>query len=230
MRRAACVTLFAVAFAYVEAAVVEYLRGLYLSPEKGGLLFPLMTLDQLQAMGAEHLHRLRIEVGRELATLVIMATVGMATGKTDRERWAYFLLVFGVWDIFYYVWLKVFLDWPESLMTWDLLFLVPVPWVSPVVAPLLVSVVMVVCGLLVVHREAGNRPVHATWSDWIVLLSGGAIVVTAFCWDFRNIMGGGTPNPFNWAVFFVGLSVGIAAFVRAYRRGPHRGAYSGCQE
>ncbi len=223
MRRAACVTLFAIAFAYVEAAVVEYLRGLYGPLENGVSLFPLMTLDHLESLGPRHVKRLSIEVGREIATLVMLATVGMAAGRNHRERWAHFVLAFGVWDILYYVWLKVFLDWPESLMTWDLLFLVPVPWVSPVVVPVLVSVVMVVCGLLVLHREEGNRPVETTWPDRILLTAGGVIVVAAFCWDFRNIMAGGMPDRFNWALFLVGLGVGIAAFARAYVRGLHCG-------
>ncbi len=224
MSRAVSVMLFAVAFAYVEAAVVEYLRGLYIPLDKGGALFPIMTLDHLQSMGAEHMRRLSIEVGREFATLVMLATVGIAAGRNHRERWAHLVIAFGVWDIFYYVWLKVFLDWPESLMTWDLLFLVPVPWVSPVLAPVLVSMVMVVCGLLVLRREEVNRPVETAWTDWIVLSAGGVIVVTAFCWDFRNIMAGGLPNPFHWLLFFVGLAVGVLAFARAYLRGLHRGA------
>jgi hypothetical protein len=223
MKRAVVVSVFAIAFAYVEAAVVEYLRGLYYSAGQGGFLFPVMTLERLQSMGAEHVNRLQIEVGRELATLVMLAAVGIMVGTNRRECWAHFAIAFGVWDIFFYIWLKVFLDWPESLMTWDLLFLLPVPWVSPVWAPVTVSVVMIVCGLAVLYREDVGRPLDPFWSDWVLLTAGGVIAIAALCWDFRNIIEGGMPNPFNWMMFLAGLGVGIVAFALAFVRDPGSG-------
>ena len=60
----------------------------------------------------------------------MLATVGSAAGRTAVGKFAFFLFLFGVWDIFYYIWLKVFLHWPASLLTWDVLFLIPVPWVA----------------------------------------------------------------------------------------------------
>ncbi len=219
MKKVPAIIVWAVAFAYVEASVVEYLRALYYPLSKGGFAFPVLTLDQLQAMGEEHLDRLVVEVGREIATLAMLATVAAAAAKNRREGWAHFMIAFGVWDIFYYVWLKVFVNWPDSLMTWDLLFLVPVPWVSPVAAPVIVSIVMIVSGLIVLSCEARNRPLLAKWPDWAALTTGGLILIVSFCWDYRNIMLGGIPSPFNWPLFAIGLTVGIATFISILRRG-----------
>ena len=85
-------------------------------------------------------------MGREAATLVMLLGVAMLAGTDRWDRIALFCIAFGVWDIAYYVWLWVFLRWPPSLLTWDVLFLIPVPWVGPVVAPVIVSVVMIVGG------------------------------------------------------------------------------------
>ena len=83
---------------------------------------------------------LAIEIGREAATLIMLLGVAMLAGADRWERFLAFCLSFGVWDIFYYAWLWIFVRWPASLFTWDLLFLIPVPWIGPVLAPVLVSV------------------------------------------------------------------------------------------
>ena len=214
MKKLLAVIVWAIAFAYVEAAVVDYLRALYYPLANGGFRFPILTLEQLQQMGGEHVRRLAIELGREFATLVILAALGWAAARNRREAWAHFMIAFGIWDIFYYVWLEVFLGWPKSIMTWDLLFLVPVPWVSPVIAPVIISVVLITSGVLVLHRESTGRPLRATWTDWWIISSGGMLVIAAFCWDYRNIVRGGYPNPFNWTLFFLGLALSTAAFGR----------------
>jgi hypothetical protein len=213
VKRLPWVVFWAIAFAYVESAVVEYMRAIYYPLSQGGFQFPVYTLKQLAALGDEHTKRLAIELGRELATLVMLATLGLIAGKNRREAWAHFMVAFGVWDIFYYLWLKLFLNWPSSLMTWDLLFLVPVPWVSPALAPVIISVVMIACGIVVLHFEGRERPLVATWRDWLVISGGGAIVIVSFCWDYTNTMDGGVPNPFLWPVFGVGLLLSFATFV-----------------
>ncbi len=220
MKKVLAITLWAVAFAYVEASVVEYLRALYYPLSKGGFSFPVLTLDRLQAMGREHFDRLLIELGREIATLVMLGAAAAAAARNRREGWAYFIIAFGVWDIFYYIWLKIFLDWPAGLMTWDLLFLVPVPWVSPVAAPVIISITMIASGLIVLGFEARNRPLCASWPDWAALTTAGLIVIVSFCLDYENVMDGGFPNPFNWPLFLIGLAVGIAVFANIVRRGP----------
>jgi hypothetical protein len=213
VKRLPWVVLWAIAFAYVESAVVEYLRAVYYPLSKGGFQFPTYTLEQLAALGDEHTRRLAIEFGRELSTLVMLATLGMLAGRNHREAWAHFMVAFGVWDIFFYLWLKLFIDWPSGLMTWDLLFLIPVPWVSPVLAPIIISVVMIVCGIVVLRYEHSECPLDARWRDWFLIAAGGVIVVVSCCWDYSNIMAGGLPNPFNWSVFAVGIMLSFATFL-----------------
>lgn len=213
MKKAPAVILCAVAFAFVESAVVEYLRAIYYPLDQGGFRFPLLTVDQLEAMGPEHLRRLVIELGREFCTLVMLATLAVAAGSNRREAWAHFVIAFGVWDVFYYVWLKLFLDWPPGIMTWDLLFLLPVPWVSPVLAPVLVSVTMICCGLIVLFFEDRGEPIISRWSDWGLLTLGGLTVIVSFCWDYSSIVQGNIPPPFNWPLFSLGLAVGSGTFV-----------------
>src|SRR5690349_2988847 len=139
--------LFAIAFGYVEAAVVAYLRSIYTPlrahfypPSSAGELFPLLTLDQLRALGPEHTARLNTELGREFATLLMLSSVALVAARKPREWIAAFVLCFGIWDITFYAFLKLLLNWPASLLTWDILFLLPVPWVGPVIAPILVSI------------------------------------------------------------------------------------------
>ncbi len=215
--------LFGVSFGYLEAAVVVYLRALYepmrqaVAPDRNpGELFPVIRLDQLKAQGPEHVRRLMTELVREAATLVMIAAVAAATARNVRQWLAAFGMVFGLWDIFYYVFLKAVLDWPASLRTWDILFLLPVPWVGPVLAPILVSITMIMCGVIVLWRERSGRPIWLRWFHWVGILAGGAMIVTAFCWDFRSISAGGMPNPFHWPLFVLGEVAGLAAFLHAW--------------
>ncbi|MFC1833893.1 hypothetical protein ACFL2Q_04055 [Thermodesulfobacteriota bacterium] len=218
MRKVPVVIIWAIAFAFVESAVVEYLRAIYYPLERGGFGFPVQSLEYLQSLGDEHMKRLIIELGRELCTLVMLATVGLLAARNFREAMAHFMIAFGVWDIFFYLWLKLFLDWPAGLMTWDLLFLIPVPWIGPVIAPLIISVVMIASGLVVLHYESKDRPLSTNWRDWTAIVGGGLIVITAFCWDYVNVMAGGFPNPFNWPLFLVGLGLSTAAFMLVIKR------------
>jgi hypothetical protein len=212
------IVLWAVSFGFVEAAVVEYLRALYYPLANGGFTFPIQTVEQIRALGEDHWRRLLIELGREFATLVMLASVGILAGKNRRESWAHFMIAFGVWDIFYYLWLKLFLDWPRGIMTWDLLFLLPVPWVGPVLAPLIISIALIASGLIVLYFESRGRPLITRSRDWALITGGGLMVIASFCWDYRNIISGGYPNPFHWPLFFVGFAVAMATFVAIVRR------------
>jgi hypothetical protein len=215
--------LFGVAFAFVEAAVVVYLRALYeplherfYPGHTASDLFPLIRLDQLDAAGPAPERWLLIELVRETATLILLAAVGLAIGINFRQGLAAFLVAFGLWDIFYYVFLKILIDWPASLFEWDLLFLLPLPWAGPVVAPVLVALMMIACGSLVLWRESAGRPLHAQALHWAAIFGGGVILVVAFCWDYQNLMAGGLPNPFPWPLFTLGLAMSLAAFGHAW--------------
>jgi len=211
--------LFGLSFGYVEAAVVAYLRPLYqpLHGRAADDLFPLVTLQQLAAAGSHYPRLLATELLREAATLLMLAAVALAAASNFRQWFAAFLIAFGVWDIFFYVFLKVLLDWPASLLTWDLLFLLPVPWVGPVLAPVLVALAMIGSGVITLWREADGRPIRLGWSHGAILVLGGLLIVTAFCWDYQNILASGLPNPFNWPLFILGLAIGVGGFLHALR-------------
>lgn len=211
-KKALIISIWAIAFAFVEASVVEYLRAIYYPLSSGGFQFPVLTLEFIQRMGLEHTQRLKIEVVRELCTLIMLVAVGMIAARNRREAWAYFMIAFGVWDIFYYVWLKIFLDWPAGMMTWDLLFLFPVPWVAPVLAPVIISIALIVSGLTVLFFEGKNEPLTLQWRDWILLVTGGIIVIISFCWDHQNIMAGRFPEHFQWVVLLFGLAMSSTTF------------------
>jgi hypothetical protein len=110
----------------------------------------------------------------------------------------------------------VLIDWPTSLLDWDLLFLIPFPWVSPVLAPVLVAVSMVVAGTLVLWREWADRPVRISWQHWLTMVLGALVIINAFCWDYRRVMAGGMPNSFPWSIFLVGEAIGLAGFCLAF--------------
>ena len=186
---------------------------LELSPKRRpGDLFPLITREQLEATDSAHLRLLRTEVIREAATMVMLASVGLAVAWNFNTWIAGFVIAFGIWDICYYVFLKVLIDWPRSLLEWDLLFLIPLPWVGPVLAPVLVAISMVVAGTLLLWREWADSPVRIGWQHWSTIFLGGLVVVVSFCWDYRQIMAGGIPNSFPWSIFLVGEAIGLAGF------------------
>jgi hypothetical protein len=225
LRRAVLLALFAVAFGYVEAAVVVYLRVVYdpirASLHRGrpeGSLLPLITLDELRADDPDHVRRLGIELGRELATLIMLATAA-ALARRRRGEWiAMFLIAFGVWDLAYYAGLKVMIGFPATLLTWDILFLIPVPWLGPVLAPALVALTMVVAGGVVLAETARGRPLRATAGHWCAVLGGAVIIIVSFTKDHAQTMAGEMPERFSWLLFSAGLLLALAAFVHALRR------------
>ena len=131
-RTVAALLLFGISFGYLEAAVVVYLRAIYdpirhsLHPDRpAGELFPLISPQELADAGPENPRRLLIEIGREAATIAMLAGFGLAAGRNFNQRMAAFAVVFGLWDIFFYVFLRLMIHWPQSLFTWDILFLIP---------------------------------------------------------------------------------------------------------
>lgn len=190
-------TLFAAAFALVEAAVVIYLRHLLISD---GGYFPLKEIPP---------NILSVELDREAATMAILAVVAILSTGTTIGRLGVFMFVFGVWDILYYAWLALLEGWPTSLLDWDLLFLIPVPWIAPILAPVMVSVGLVICGgwLLLYEDESGRLGV--TWRDWAVELSAAGLILYSFMDNDRST----PPEVFPWLVFFAGLLGGVGYFV-----------------
>jgi hypothetical protein len=166
------VCLLAIAFGFLESAVVIYLRELFY---KEGFEFPLKPVPVSIA---------RIEFFRELATLIMLIACGIIAGRNRTERFAYFILAFAVWDIFYYIFLYVCVGWPLSLSTWDILFLIPVPWVSPVWAPCLLCLLMITGSLFTIIRTDKFPDLHISVTYWWSTIAGAFICIVAFMWDY----------------------------------------------
>ena len=193
---------FAVAMAYLESAVVVYLqRALGITPDQ---LFPLRNPEVVGDLAA-------IEVGREVATIVMLASLGVLLGRRWVDRLAWTAVAFGVWDIFYYVWLWVFLGWPHSPAAWDVLFLIPVPWAGPVWAPIAVSAALVGLGLPVARRgAAGDTPPIGVLRGFVAVV-GGVLVVGSFVANAPALMAGEQPGWFPWPLFVAGMAAAASA-------------------
>jgi hypothetical protein len=170
-------------------------------------LFPLLKTGQL----GPGLWIIKVEVIREAATIVMLAAAAAAGTRTFKGWLAGFSIAFGAWDLAFYATLRVLLGWPASLMNWDLLFLIPVPWVGPVLAPVIVSITLVIGGIVGLVRE----PRRVDWIVWTLLLAGGTAIYTSFIWDWHYIAAGGYPRMFPWPVFAAGELAGIAGVVRS---------------
>lgn len=219
------ISLFAIAMGFLETSVVVYLRELYY-PD--GFKFPLVIIPNKIAV---------VEFWREIATIVMLVGAGIIAGKTRLSRFAYFIIAFAIWDIFYYVFLYVLLQWPESLFTWDILFLVPVPWTGPVLAPCLVSLGMILFGMIIIYFSERQIKIHIKKISWAILLSGVAIILISFMWDYFKVTGQSSqtnwnliseqalfeeiktyvPAQFNWLLFIAGLWICAAGMIITYR-------------
>lgn len=206
------VTAFAIAMGFFEAAVVIYLREIYYND---GFSFPLRPMP---------LNIAAVEICREAATVIMLVAVGYLTGKTRLQRFAYFNLAFAVWDIFYYVFLYVFLGWPQSLSTWDILFLIPLPWVGPVWAPCLLSSLMIVGSLFVILQVNKDAGFNVKRRYWFLLITGALVCIFSFMLDFMLAVSASygsifspqavlsearryIPNSFNYVLFFTGFAL-----------------------
>jgi len=217
MRRLSAILLFGVAFGYLESAVVTYLRALhepvrqhYYPGRPASELFPLLTLDETRSAAPEQIRVIAVEIGREAATLVMLAALALAVSKNASQWAAAFAIAFGIWDLAFYAGLRVLIDWPASLLTWDVLFLIPVPWAAPVLAPCLVSLAMIASGVWQLQHAVRIGARH-----WAGILLGAAILIVSFTLDYRNLLAGGTPHPFAWGTFTAGLAVGLISYGHA---------------
>ena len=170
------ITLFSIAMGYMEAAVVVYLRELFYPT---GFDFPLVQMSVDITV---------VEISREAATIIMLILIGTIAGKNSLQRFSFFIYCFAVWDIFYYLFLKIILNWPLSLLTWDILFLIPVPWVGPVITPVIVSLTMILLTLIVVvFDEKGYSPSFSL-PVWLLLLSGALIIIYSFVYDYFSFL------------------------------------------
>ena len=196
--RWAIVMAFAIAMAWVESASVFYIRALVDRIEP----YQANPLPINGALG-------HVELWREAATLVMLATLGMLAGRTWRRRAGYAAMAFGVWDIFYYVFLRFMSGWPRTLLDWDILFLLPLPWWGPVLAPVSIAVVMILWGTLATQSDDAATEARWTWAlGWLgIVLALGIFMIDA--WralpNGRDAVLQVLPDDFNWPLFWVAL-------------------------
>jgi hypothetical protein len=194
--------LVAIAFGVIEGAVVVYLREL-LYPE--GFAFPLKELP---------VRLLALEIVREAATLLLLLGVACVVERAPLRRFAVFAFCFGVWDLVYYVTLKVCLDWPGHVLTWDVLFLIPVVWTGPVLAPVLVSMALVLAAIDILR----GPPLALTRLDWAVEVAAGLAILASFFWSVPAVGAGEVPRAYPWWLFLAGYGGGVLWFLRARRK------------
>jgi hypothetical protein len=219
-----CLALFAIAMGYLETSVVVYLRAIYY-PE--GFAFPLKPMAQSLSV---------TELYREAATLIMIFTVSALAAKLWLQRFAWFLFIFGIWDIMYYVFLKLLLGWPESWLTTDILFLLPVIWTGPVLAPVINSCTMLILASAILINRKGVLPLALlNTKEWILLITGSILILSAYMKDFivyvldykrTNISGDITwndlalilpvkfiPQSFDWLLFGAGVIMHFGAIL-----------------
>ena len=170
------ITLFAIAMGFLESAVVVYMREI-LYP--GGFEFPLSPIPVNLAV---------TELLREVATLVMLITIGMLAAKRFSTGFAWFIYTFAVWDIFYYIFLKLLVGWPGSLMTWDVLFLIPTTWTGPVLSPVLVSMTMICLALVILNQAEKGKDTRIHPWEWTGLVAGSLVLIFGFILDYSQHM------------------------------------------
>jgi hypothetical protein len=217
--------IFGMAMGFLEAMTVVYMRQKYF-PQ--GFAFPLGPLPP---------HTLVLESLREMTTIVMLAIIAMLASKNPLRRFAYFAYIFGIWDLSYYGALKLLLNWPPSFLTWDVLFLIPVPWVAPVLAPMICSFIMMgIAGWVFLLQGKGYRVKVGGLKCGLIIL-GVLMILWTFASDccrffvrecyqmksyilprnehFLEIIGQHKPMYYNWPLFALGqmLILGALAMV-----------------
>jgi hypothetical protein len=206
--KALVLTIFCIAMGFLEAAVVVYLRGLYYPT---GFNFPIKPMPGMIGI---------IEFLRELATIIMLGTLAWLTARSGLMRLAAFLWSFAVWDIFYYIWLKILLNWPVSFFSWDILFLIPVIWVGPVLAPLINSLSMMALAAAIGLGTCRCEKFSVFLREWVLLVSGAGLIFMAYiqdmcvlilkhrnATDFAAALSAFVPAHFNWWLLLAGQAI-----------------------
>ncbi len=216
-------SVYAIAMAALEAAVVVYLRNLFYGNQSE--LFPLQDFSG---------NLLGVELVRELATLVMLIAVGWMCGSSPWMRFGYFLAAFGIWDIFYYVFLYLFMQWPSGLLNWDVLFLIPLPWFGPVLAPCLISLAFILLAAIMNRFEQKAHAIRIRLEEGISMLLGCFVLLYTFMMDSIEIgrkagweipeenaisaLAHFVPEQYPWGWFLAGYGMLIGGIAIYYRR------------
>lgn len=222
LKQLIALVIFSIAMGFLEGAVVVYLRELYY-PD--GFNFPLNPIPD---------HIAVTELIREISTIVMLFTIGYIAGKDKITRFAGFIICFGIWDIVYYLALKLILDWPASIMDWDILFLIPCPWIGPVLAPCLVSVAMIILGFIIYYKSAKPGVNRILKIDRYLMFTGCGIILWSFLEEYLlfisntddgvlwgpgnkklfEIINTYIPGEYNWWVFIIGYLLVLIGIFR----------------
>jgi len=221
-------SVFCIAMGFLESIVVVYLRQIYYPM---GFEFPLKLFSPEMVL---------IEWIREIATIIMLVTIGILADKDNLRRFLYFLFSFAIWDLFYYVGLKLFLNWPSSLLTWDVLFLIPLPWISPVLAPVICSLTMIFFAVSMMYKADNSYKLVIRRNDWGLLILGSLIIFASFIQDyfilnlnnglllklrgfpenkeFMQIISSYKPITYNWYLFILGEIIILWAIIRLIKQ------------
>ncbi len=163
-----------------------------------------------------------IEIGREAATIVMLVFIALLAGSNRQKKIGYFFIAFGIWDIFYYIWLYLFIQWPKSLLEWDILFLIPFPWWGPVIAPILISILLISIGYLLIN----DIKFKVTTIDWIAFGLSNIVLLYTFMEDSIITIISGTgklteirPTSFNWILFLIAYVAWIITSIKVFYPG-----------
>ena len=226
VRKFIAVTIYAIAMGYLESAVVIYLRQTAFGSSPNGSLqdfqvFPIRFLEP--KLGA-------VEFVREAATIIMLLAVGYLAGKNRFRQIMFFVYSFAVWDIFYYMFLRLFTGWPSSLGDFDVLFLIPVIWVSPVVCPILISLLLTFASAILIFLSTKSENVRINTINLCFFLLGSGIEFYSFTGQiFRILFQQGpkgletfSPTSFNWPLFFVGYLLLCISAIKTIRDFYHK--------
>ena len=206
--------ILALAFGWIEASVVVYLREVYVrdialvgASNFAGLQISLVSLPT---------RLVNLEMAREACTILLLGAAAWLAGRCSAARAGAFLLAFGVWDLTYYAVLRLVSGWPESLAAWDILFLIPLPWVAPVWAPASIAAFFVAAGTYLFWTSQRRR--RYRWLDVGALAISVLLTMAAFFVESGAAVDHRVPERFPVWLFWAGVVLGMAWFVRVERR------------
>lgn len=214
IKKISWLTVFSIAMGFMETVIVVYLRKIYY-PQ--GFEFPLVVMDRMI---------LKAEFLREAATVIMLLAIGILTGKTAFQKFAFFIYCFAIWDLFYYVFLKVLLNWPTSFFTWDILFLIPIPWFGPVIAPCIVCFTLIACAACILYLQEKDYVITIKTKEWLCFSGGTILIICSFiqyafnynCLSADCIENMPAPSRYNWPLFIIGEFILILSMVIHFKR------------
>lgn len=211
IERFAAVLIYSVAMGFLESAVVIYLRETTFG--NSVQVFPMQLIAPQLA---------RVEIIREAATIIMLLAIGYLAGKNIFQKWMFFVFSFAIWDVFYYFFLAILTGWPNSFGNFDVLFLIPIVWLSPVAAPILISLLLTTASTMLIYISENAEGVKIDLAKFGIFSLGAAIDFYSFTEQSFRIMisqgqkglEGFSPVSFDWLSFWVGFIIMCLAAVK----------------